>query len=74
MIAKGMMTSLTPEWATPKKVFDSLNEEFHFNLDPCCTHENAKCERHFTKEDDGLSKDWGGASGILQSTLRQRTA
>lgn len=60
MITKGMMSSLTPEWATPKKVFDSLNEEFHFTLDPCCTHENAKCERHFTKEDDGLSKDWGG--------------
>lgn len=51
MIAKGMMTSLTAEWATPKKIFDSLNEEFRFTLDPCCTHENAKCERHFTKED-----------------------
>ena len=69
-----MMSSLTPEWATPKKVFDILNEEFHFTLDPCCTHDNAKCERHFTKEDDGLSKDLGGASGILQSTLRQRVA
>lgn len=74
MITKGMMSSLTPEWATPKKVFDILNEEFHFTLDPCCTHDNAKCERHFTKEDDGLSKDLGGASGILQSTLRQRVA
>ena len=60
MITPGMMSSLTPEWATPQKLFDELNDEFHFTLDPCSTHENAKCERHYTKEDDGLSQDWGG--------------
>lgn len=60
MITKGMMSSNTPEWATPQKFFDELNEEFCFDLDPCSTHENAKCERHFTKEDDGLRKSWGG--------------
>lgn len=54
------MSSNTPEWATPQSFFDALNQEFHFDLDPCSTHENAKCERHFTKEDDGLSKSWGG--------------
>lgn len=48
-------------WATPQYLFDELNEEFHFNLDPCCNEENAKCERHFTQEDDGLSQYWGGA-------------
>ena len=53
------MSSNTPEWATPQKFFDELNEEFCFDLDPCSTHENAKCERHFTKEDDGLRKSWG---------------
>ena len=54
------MSSNTPEWATPKRFFEELNAEFHFTLDPCCTHENAKCELHFTREDDGLSKNWGG--------------
>jgi len=29
-------------------------------LDPCSTDENAKCERHFTIEQDGLQQDWGG--------------
>ena len=53
-------TSNTQEWATPQKVFDELDAEFHFTLDPCCTHENAKCEKHYTIEDDGLSKSWGG--------------
>lgn len=60
MITSGMMSSNTPEWATPQKFFDELNMEFSFTLDPCSTHENAKCEKHYTKEDDGLSKSWGG--------------
>lgn len=60
MITSGIMSSKTPEWATPQKFFDELNEEFSFTLDPCCTHENAKCEKHYTKDEDGLSQDWGG--------------
>lgn len=60
MITSGLMSSKTPEWATPQSFFDMLNEEFHFTLDPCSTDENAKCEKHYTKEDDGLSKNWGG--------------
>ena len=65
------MSSNTPEWATPQSFFDALNREFSFTLDPCSTHDNAKCEKYYTKEDDGLSKSWGGAQGILQSTIRQ---
>lgn len=60
MITSGLMSSNTPEWATPQGFFDALNREFSFTLDPCSTHENAKCEKHYTKEDDGLSKNWGG--------------
>lgn len=41
-------------------VFDQLNEEYRFTLDPCCTRETAKCDHFFTKEDDGLSRSWGG--------------
>lgn len=50
----------TDEWETPQYLFDQLNDEFHFTLDVCSTDENAKCEKHYTKEDDGLSKDWTG--------------
>ena len=63
------LSSKSVEWATPKEFFNKLDEEFHFNLDPCSTHENAKCEKHYTIEEDGLSQDWGGVSGILQSSL-----
>lgn len=55
-----MFSSKSNEWATPQSFFDKLNEEFGFTLDPCSTHENAKCEQHYTIEEDGLSKNWGG--------------
>lgn len=40
-----------------------------FNLDPCADEQNHKCEKYFTKEDNGLSKDWGGVSRVLQSSV-----
>ena len=60
MKTETLFSSRSIEWETPQYLFDELNKEFHFTLDPCCTHENAKCEKHYTKEDDGLSKDWTG--------------
>lgn len=54
------LSSNSIEWATPQSFFNTLNEEFHFDLDPCSTHDNAKCEKHYTIEEDGLSQDWGG--------------
>lgn len=60
-----LFSSATVEWATPQALFDELDAEFHFNLDPCCTHENAKCADHFTKAEDGLLQDWGGAKGYF---------
>lgn len=48
------------KWATPQDFFDALDSEFGFTLDPASTHENAKCKRHYTVEEDGLSQDWSG--------------
>lgn len=50
----------TSEWATPQDFYDRLNSEFGFTLDAASTHENAKCEKHYTAEDDGLTKSWSG--------------
>lgn len=55
-----MYSSKSDEWATPVDFFNKLNEEFHFTLDPCSTHENHKCEKYFTMQENGLSKNWGG--------------
>lgn len=59
-MTSGMMSSLTDEWPTPRYVFDKLNDEFHFNLDVCADDLNHKCDRYFTKEQDGLRQDWKG--------------
>lgn len=57
---KALLSTGKDDWETPKDFYEKLDDEFHFTLDPCCTHENAKCKKHYTKDDDGLSRDWGG--------------
>ena len=51
--------SQTDEWETPQPFFDQLHAEFGFTLDVAATAQNAKCVRYFTKDDDGLARDWG---------------
>lgn len=51
-------SSKTNEWSTPQSFFDELDKEFNFTLDPCATHDNAKCDKYYTIEDDGLLQDW----------------
>lgn len=53
-------SSATDLWSTPKDFYDKLNEVHHFTLDVCATKENAKCDRYYTKAEDGLSQPWAG--------------
>lgn len=55
-----MFSSKTDLWSTPQDFFDKLNDEFHFTLDVCAMPENAKCEKYYTPDDDGLSQPWDG--------------
>lgn len=55
-----MFSSKSDEYATPQNLFDELDNEFHFDLDPCSTDKNHKCPVWFTKETNGLQKSWGG--------------
>ena len=64
------MTSNKDDWETPQALFDQLNEEFHFTLDAASNDQNAKCEHHYTAENSGLERSWGGGDSILQSSLR----
>ena len=54
------MTSGRDDWETPQSLFDLLDATYHFTLDPCSTHENAKCAKHYTSEEDGLKMPWAG--------------
>lgn len=56
----GQAPNSTSEWSTPLNFYQKLNSVFKFNLDVCATHENAKCEKYFTVEQDGLSQEWVG--------------
>jgi site-specific DNA-methyltransferase (adenine-specific) len=47
-------------WETPPEIFDPLNDEFAFTLDPCATPANAKCPLFFTEAQNGLEQDWTG--------------
>lgn len=58
-IHPALYSSRSEEWATPPDFFASLHSEFGFTLDPCANDQNAKCQKFYTKADNGLSKDWG---------------
>ncbi len=60
MLTSGLTSSNTDQWATPQYLFDILDREFHFTLDVCADETNHKCERYFTKEQDGLLQKWEG--------------
>ena len=60
-----LFSKKSDEWATPQWLFDELNKEHGFTLDPASTDENCKCPSHFTLEDDGLTKDWSGETVFI---------
>lgn len=60
MINNGLFMSASDEWATPQWLYDKLNAEFHFDLDVCATHENAKHANHYTRQENGLIQNWKG--------------
>ena len=47
-------------YETPPEIFGPLNNEFKFTLDVCAIPENAKCNKYFTPNENGLSKKWEG--------------
>ena len=60
MNPKVMFSSKTDMWETPQDLFDRLDKEFHFTLDVCAISQNAKCDRFYSPEDDGLFQPWDG--------------
>jgi phage N-6-adenine-methyltransferase len=53
------------EWQTPPEIFNPWNKIFHFGLDAAASHENALCEKYFTKEDDAFKQDWNGYGNVF---------
>ena len=48
---KGLFMSASCHWSTPKDLYEALDQEFHFDFDPCPISDN---------DIDGLLKEWSG--------------
>lgn len=62
---KIMTSSKSSEWETPNDFFEGLNNNFKFTLDAAATHENTKCKKYFTIEDNALEQSWKGERVFL---------
>jgi site-specific DNA-methyltransferase (adenine-specific) len=59
LVSKTLFSSNTEEWGTPLDLYKKLDEEFHFETDPCTTKDNPlNCNTFYTKEENGLDKPW----------------
>lgn len=52
MFSRVMFSSATDHWSTPLDVFKTLDDEFHFDFDPCPLKSLI----------DGLNIQWGGVT------------
>jgi len=53
--SRALFTSLSVDWATPKSLYQALDEEFHFTLDPCPLRADGSGEGR-----GGLNIPWRG--------------
>lgn len=60
IVSQALFSTGKNDWATPQELFDELDAEFYFTLDPCTTPETAKCAKFYTEKDNGLVQDWTG--------------
>ena len=48
------------EYETPDKLFQVLDNEFHFTIDVCADANNTKVKLFYSEKDDALLQDWFG--------------
>jgi phage N-6-adenine-methyltransferase len=54
-------SSATDMWATPMSFFKEWDAKFKFETDVCANENNAKCEKFYSPEQNGLLQDWTGS-------------
>lgn len=55
-----LFSSKQMDWATPRELFNNLDNKFHFTLDAAADDTNHKCAKYFTKDDNALIQKWSG--------------
>ena len=66
-----MFSQATDVWGTPQWLFDALDKEFGFTLDPCSDGTNAKCKKFYSIHDSGMLKDWGTETVFMNPPYSQ---
>jgi phage N-6-adenine-methyltransferase len=57
--AKVLFSAESQEWYTPLDFYHKLDDEFHFDIDPCADPTNRLgCKILYTQADDGLAMEW----------------
>jgi phage N-6-adenine-methyltransferase len=54
------LKTINDEWGTPPALFDHYNQKYNFTLDVAASAALAKCERYFSRRQDGLKQEWLG--------------
>jgi phage N-6-adenine-methyltransferase len=58
MVSTALFSSASVSHATPRDLFDHLNQEFNFVLDAAASASNAKCAEYIDEWNDALKCDW----------------
>lgn len=70
----GMTSSLRQDWATPKTLFEMLDQEFDFQLDACATRETCTVPRWIQERrkcpGPRLVLSVAGNAGLVQPSIR----
>jgi len=54
------------DWRTPLDLFETLDNEFRFDLDAAADEYNALCERYFSQQKSAFDNEWN----VVQSNCR----
>lgn len=68
MNKEALFSHNSDEWYTPKDLFEELDKEFNFTLDPCENPQRKLCPKGYSKTENGLTQNWGG--GKWYSVIR----
>lgn len=60
-----MFSHKSDSWTTPQWLFDKLNQQYNFTLDPASDDQNHKCIKYYTIDNDGLKQDWKGETVFI---------
>jgi len=60
-----MFSSASGDWETPQELFDELDKEFDFVLDPCATIHTTKCPYWYGEKDGSLDRPWNNYQSVF---------